>query len=518
MRRFPLTKLMWGLVVVGLLSSLATHGQVRLGDVWQSSMVIQRDQPICIWGWAAPDARVALQLGSQSAQTTASADSSWQIHLPARPASTDPCTLLVQSGSQRLQLTDLLIGDVWLCAGQSNMAFPLANDQFAAQTLLRSANPRLRLFNRLPYLTTYNQPYCPDEIPHLQPAHFYQPAHWQPADSASARLFSAVGYYAGARLQQELAIPIGLIHVAVGGSPAEAWLPVPTQPEEPVLQSLFTGDWLTNAALETWCIERGHQNLEALLQAGYPVPRDSLGYNHPFKPGFLYKAALQPIRQLAIKGVFWYQGESNALSQPRARQHEQLFPLLVQRWRATWQQKQLPIYVCQLSSIGTERGYKAANWPLFRDGQRRMADSLAHVGLVVTSDVGHPWDVHPTNKKTVGDRLAREVLVNTYGRPGLGTPTIAKVIKRRYVWHVRVTQRGRRLRTADGKSLRGFAVGDAVAPRQAVPVRLTKQGIVLSAAHTGQATYLYYGWQPFSEGNVVNADGLPLSTFRIQLP
>lgn len=189
MRRFPSTTLMWGLVAGGLLNSLATHGQVRLGDVWQSGMVIQRDQPICIWGWAAPGARVALQLGSQSAQTTASTDSSWQIHLPVRPASAEPCTLRVQSGSQQRQLTDLLIGDVWLCAGQSNMAFPLANDQFAAQTLARSANSRLRLFNRLPYLTTYNQPYRPDEVPHLQPAHFYRPAHWQLADSASARLF-----------------------------------------------------------------------------------------------------------------------------------------------------------------------------------------------------------------------------------------------------------------------------------------------------------------------------------------
>lgn len=255
-----------------------------------------------------------------------------------------------------------------------------------------------------------------------------------------------------------------------------------------------------------------------MLRAGYPVPRDALGYNHPFKPGFLYEAALQPIRQLRIKGILWYQGESNALSQTRARQHEQLFPLLVQRWRATWRQEQLPVYVCQLSSIGTERGYKAENWPLFRDGQRRMADSLAQVGLTVTSDVGHRWDVHPTNKKTVGERLAREVLVNTYGRPWLGTPTIANISRRKHGWRVRVTQRGRRLRTADGKSLRGFAVGDSAAPLHAVTVWITKQGIDLAATHVGQAIYLYYGWQPFSEGTIVNADGLPLSTFRIRLP
>jgi sialate O-acetylesterase len=518
MIRFQFRKLARGLLVCFTVSSVSANGQLRLGDVWQSGMVIQRDQTICLWGWTTPGASVALQLGKQSDQTTARADSTWQVCLPARPASAEPCTLVVQSGPQRILLTDLLIGDVWLCAGQSNMAFPLANDQFAPQTLHRSYNPRLRLFNRLPYLSTYNQPYRPDEIPYLQPNHFYRPAHWQVADSVSARRFSAVGYYAGALLQQELAVPIGLIHVAVGGSPAEAWMPVPTHPDQPVLKLMFTGNWLTNSALEAWCIERGHQNLDSLLHAGYPVPRDLLGYNHPFKPGFLYEAALQPIRRLGIKGILWYQGESNALSQTRARQHEQLFPLLVQSWRTAWQQENLPIYVCQLSSIGTERGYKAANWPLFRDGQRRMADSLAHVGLTVTSDVGHPWDVHPTNKKTVGERLAREVLINTYGRPWLGTPTINKIVRRQHGWRISFTQRGRRLRTADGKSLRGFAIGDSVAPLHAVPVRITRQGIELSTTHSSQATYLYYGWQSFSEGNVINADGLPLSTFRVQLP
>jgi sialate O-acetylesterase len=481
-------------------------------------MVIQRDQPIRIWGWATPGAVVRIWLGMEEQVGPVQADSTWLVMFRARAASTKPDTLTVQSGSQRLRLTDLWLGDVWLCAGQSNMAFPLASDQFARQTLHRAYNPMVRLFNQVPALTTYNQSYRPNELPHLQPDQFYQPAQWQVADSASARLFSAVGFYTGDRLQHELGIPIGLIHVAVGGSPAEAWMPATVADRQPVLDSLFRDDWLTNPLLETWCIQRAHQNLDSLIRSGYPVPRDSLGFNHPFKPGFLYDAALWPIRQLGLKGILWYQGESNALSLTRVRQHEQLFPQLVRAWRMTWQRTDLPIYTCQLSSIGTDRGYQSTYWPLFRDGQRRMADRLSHVGMAVTSDVGHPLDVHPTNKKTVGERLAREILVKTYGQHLALSPSISRVVRRKGQWVLRFTRTEKGLRTADAERVRGFSVGNADGPWQDVSVRLTRTSIRLAVGQVSTGAYLYYGWKPFSDGNVVNAEGLPLSTFRIPLP
>ncbi|GAB3501891.1 hypothetical protein GCM10027341_29240 [Spirosoma knui] len=504
--------------LTGSLVSHSVRGQLRLGEVWQSGMVIQRDQPIRIWGWATPGETVRLRLGKEQQLTTAKADSTWLVTFPARSVSAKGDTIAVQTGTQRIELTDVLVGDVWVCAGQSNMAFQLANDQFAKQTLQQARNPMLRLLNRLPTTTVYNQPYRPKDLPHLYPNQFYHPAHWQPADSLSARLFSAVGYYTGAELQRELAIPIGLIHVAVGGSPAEAWLPVSTQKEKPVVEAMFKGNWFSNAALEAWCIQRGHENIDSLLADGYSVPSDSFGYNHPFKPGFLYQAALQPILQLGLKGILWYQGESYALSLPRVQQHQELFPALISAWRAAWQQPNLPVYFCQLSSIGTERGYKSTYWPLFRDGQRRIADSLAYVGMAVTSDVGHPWDVHPTNKKAVGDRLAREILVKTYGKSRLLSPAVSRIQRRKQEWVVTFSQTGKELRTADGRAVQGFSVGNADGPRQDVTVALTGKEIRLPAQQGGEPVYLYYGWQPFSLGNLVNAEGLPLSTFRIQLP
>ncbi len=421
------------------------------------------------------------------------------------------------------------MGDVWLCAGQSNMAFPLANDRFARQTLPRLRNPLLRLLNHIPALTTYSPAYKPAELPHLQPDRFYRPARWQMADSASARLFSAVGLYAGQLIQQEMGVPIGLINVAVGGSPAEAWMrpawshpawirPDPSAKNDSVDTAVFAGDWLINPALEPWCVQRGHENLDSLLLAGYPVPSDSLGYNHPFKPSFLYEAGIRPYLPLGIAGVLWYQGESNALSLARVRQHEQLFPQLIATWRADWQRPELPVYFCQLSSIGTKQGYKSEFWPLFRDSQRRMADSLKYVGMAVTSDVGHPWDVHPTDKKTVGERLAREVLAKTYRKPTLLSPEIRRIKKTKTGWTITFTNAGTGLKTGDGRLLHGFALGNETGPKTDLTATVNGPTIELKREDQTAGTYLYYGWQPFSTANVVNSGGIPLSTLRILLP
>jgi sialate O-acetylesterase len=506
-----------GWLVLGSALAQAPRPMLALAEVWQSGMVVQRNQPITLWGRGRPGAPVRATFGREQGAATVRPDSTWAVRLAARPASTTPGSIAVESQGERLVLTDVLVGDVWLCAGQSNMAFPLANDRFTRQTLPKAHNPLLRLFNQLPALTTYNASYKPRELGRLLPAQFYRAARWQVADSASARAFSAVGYYAGQLVQQQTGVPIGLIHVAVGGSPLEAWLrPSPAGPGAVALGAVFKGDWLANPALEPWCIQRGHENLDSLLRTGCAVPHDSLGYNHPFKPGFLYEAALRPLRRLGLAGILWYQGESNALSEARARQHEQLFPQLVAEWRADWQQPTLPVYTCQLSSIGTGKGYHSEYWPLFRDGQRRLAAALPHVGMAVTSDLGHPSDVHPTNKKTVGERLARAMLTQTYHQRLLPAPLPLRARRQPGGWVLRVAHAGTGLRTTDGQAVRGFALGDAAGPQTTLGAVVQGKELVLSGPGKGQ--YLYYGWQPFSTANVVNSDGLPLTTFRLPLP
>jgi len=176
------------------------------------------------------------------------------------------------------------------------------------------------------------------------------------------------------------------------------------------------------------------------------------------------------------------------------------------------------LYIYQLSSISTEKGYKSENWPYFRDSQRRLAEHIPHVGMTITSDLGHPTDVHPTNKKTVGERLAQEILAKTYARPYLTTPTVRRVVRNKNGWFLVLTQAGTGLRTSDGQAVRGFALGDENGPRTNLSASLYQNRIRLSAKNKLSGTYLYYGWQPFTTANVVNSENLLLSTFRIPLP
>ena len=237
------------------------------------------------------------------------------------------------------------------------------------------------------------------------------------------------------------------------------------------------------------------------------MPKDELGYNHLYKPSFLSKA-MQPFTAFPIKGFLWYQGESNALSLWRAQQHERLFPLLIADWRKQWGEN-LPFYFCQLSSISTEKGYKSENWGYFRDSQRRLADSLDHVGMAVTSDVGHPTDVHPTDKKTVGERLAKVALAKTYKKKIVfeGPKPLKAIYKK---GKIIVYFKGK-IAVSEGKILRGVSIETFDGIIHDVPAILKKRTILVETPL--KVKRVLYGWQPFSEGNLINTLGLPCSTF-----
>ena len=242
---------------------------------------------------------------------------------------------------------------------------------------------------------------------------------------------------------------------------------------------------------------------------------DAIGYNHPFKPGFLYQAAIEPLLPLSIKGFLWYQGESNALSRRRAVQHERLFPALVADWRRQFRQGNLPFYFCQLSSIDTTK-YQSHNWPYFRNSQRQMSENIPVAGMAVSSDVGHPTDVHPTDKRTVGERLARVALYKSYGLPLLPAPKIARVTRRPGGYTVSFVFSGKTLQTPDGVPLKGFALGNADGVLLFdVPARVVGPQVQLDVPANPRYTHLYYGYRPFSDGNLYNEAGEPLSTTRI---
>lgn len=350
MGRIPLAMLLL------LLPSAARAGSPTLAPVFQDAMVLQRGVPVPVWGTADAGTPVTVTMADQRKGTKADDKGKWSVTLDPMKADDSPRDLKVVAGDNTLVVRDVLVGEVWIAAGQSNMEWPLANEVHAKAELPTADHPNLRLLN-LSYAgqNYFAKPFGRDVLKRLTPDELYE-GTWQPCSPKSAKDFSAVGYYFGKELHQSLKVPVGVIHLAVGGSPAEAWVRREALAGDKELAPLLKGDWLENDHLDGWCRQRGRENLAVALNETVESPKDEPGPNHPFKPGFLWDAGIARLTPFPIRGVIWYQGESNSLELRRVQQHDRLLPLLVADWRKRWGVGEFPFLYCQLSSIGTEKG------------------------------------------------------------------------------------------------------------------------------------------------------------------
>lgn len=266
------------------------------------------------------------------------------------------------------------------------------------------------------------------------------------------------------------------------------------------------GDWLSNDELPIWIRERGMQNVGDITN----VPSDSMGKNHAFKPGFAYDAGIKPILQFSIKGILFYQGESNAQEPERMKEYPDLSKLMIEDYRLKFGNP-LPFYYVQLSSIDSLK-YKSTLWPAFRDNQRKMIGLIANSGMAVTSDIGHPTDIHPTNKRDVGIRLAKWALNKTYHlsiTPSGPLPVKAIYKNKKVIIYFQYASKSL---TAQNKELvSGFSL-DGIHP---VTAEIRGRKILIQSKVAPE--YIYYGWQPFSIGNLTNSEGLPASTFKLNV-
>lgn len=488
---------------IALLVAFQAHGQWSLHPIFQHHMVLQRRQPIPVWGRGIPGREVTVLLGSRYQKCIVQPDSSWHCILPAQQALAVPQTLEVHTGStDTLRISDILFGDVWVCIGQSNMQFSMKEEMYYTEALAQSLQPLLRLYNpAYSGKNVFNAAFSDSMVRRLNDRDFYQ-GSWQRSDSLSFRDMSAVAWYFGQQILENTGIPQGMIHLAIGGSPLEAFISREALAAHPRFASKLQGNWLVNPHLPDWIKERGSQNVGKLAA-------DSTGPNHGFKPGFAFSAGIQPLLSLPVKGVLLYQGESNAQEKERVQEYGALQQLLANDLRSRWQQPDMPFYWVQLSSIDSSR-YKSALWPEFRNVQRLLLDSIPHGGMAVCSDIGAMHNVHPANKKYVGERLARWALFRDYGKKIIPSgPLPAGATYRNGKVIIRFNYTGSRLGTSDGKMLRGFSFNGI----QEVPARIKKQRVFIpSDTPPGQ---ILYGWKPYTDANLVNGAGLPASTFRI---
>ncbi|MBK8978587.1 MAG: sialate O-acetylesterase [Planctomycetes bacterium] len=486
--------------------------QLSLAPMLGDHMVLQREREIVLWGTAAPRAQVVVALGQERREVVAAEDGSWRTELAARPASATPFSIRIASGAEVVELADVVVGDVWICAGQSNMEFPIDRDLHGEEVLSRAPWPGIRCYQARYTATGAGGAWDDATVARLDESSFAV-GDWSRCSVASLRTMSAVGFYCGRALHEQLGVPIGLIDLAAGGSPTEAWIPRDALRAEPATRSMVEpGNWLENPELGDWCRERAKQNLARALERGLDIPGDDLGPNHAFKPGFLWRTAIEPATRLRVRGVLWYQGESNAESPRRVVQHGSLFPLLVASWRRGFGEPELPFLFVQLPAMGRP------DWPAFREQQRLLAAELVHVGMAVTIDVGHPTDVHPPDKRPVGERLAALAMSLAYGAPTPATgPRIvdAQRVGNTIVLRFEATDGG--LDTSDDAAPLGFAIVDAEGESHPAAARIDGDTVVLDIPGTVTPARVAHGWAPVPTCNLVDGAGLPASPFRVPI-
>lgn len=475
-------------------------------------MVLQAGQRLPIWGTAAAGERIEVRFAGTRAAATAGADGRWRAELPPQEPSALGRPLVIE-GRETVTLDDVVVGEVWLCAGQSNMLLPFAKADHAAADLAAAGDPMLRLL-RLAVAAGGDAPaYDSEAIAALRPKAFTS-GSWACSSPAAVADFSAVAVFFAQRLRAELGVPVGVIQLAVGGTPTEAWVGREALAASPATAGLLTGDWLQNPLVGEWCRGRAAANLARASRAGEAIPGDEFGPNHPFKPGFLREAGVAPLVPFSIAGVCWYQGESNAETAAGAALHEVVFAALVADWRRAWQRDDLPFGFVQLP------GMARPHWPAFREGQRRLHARIPHTGMAVAIDLGAEGDVHPRDKRPIGERLAGWALADVYGRDVAGSSPLPVSAIRHADGRVRIEfeHAAAGLTTTDGGPPRHFETAGADGGFRPVDAVIEGSAVVLTAV--GRAPHrVRYAWQPFPRPavNLVGRDGLPVTPFQLDV-
>ena len=496
---------------------------VRLSSIFADHAVLQRDRPLPVWGWAEPGEPVSVALGAQKGAATAGADGRWLVRLAAQPASKQPLTLKV-AGKNMVEVKDVLLGDVWLCSGQSNMDFGLGGCN-AGDDIKAADFPLIRHFR-----TEYNFAAAPATDVKGQ---------WSVCHPGSAGGFSAVGFYFARKVHAETGVPIGLLTNAVGGTNIELWLSQETLLGTPPLapyakqmrESLLAYQQQLADALPG--IEQWTARSRGAVKAGQEIPLPPKWPEFPFgektaRPRCvtLHNGHIAPLVPMALRGVLWYQGENNAGD----ALYVEKMRALVADWRRWFGDAALPFYFVQLAAwdrANDEPG-RPDGWAFVRDQQRRALAAIPHTGMALAIDIGDAADMHPKNKFDVGERLALWALANDYDKRGLvvSGPLFRELKIEAGKASVTFDALGGGLITArkdgrkpaaeeKGAKLRRFAIAGADKKWVWAEAVIVGDRVIVSSPEVPAPVAVRYAYSSNPEGaNLYNRAGLPASPFR----
>jgi sialate O-acetylesterase len=475
------------LLILASKSLPALAAKPFLHPMFQDNMVLQRDMPAPVWGWAEAGTQVKVMIDGKTFTATADSDGKWMAKVGPLTAG-GPLEMTV-SGPQEVKLANVMVGDVWICSGQSNMSFGIGNGNNAKEEIAGADHPNLRLFT------------VPMDVAYEPQSGFLkkgEEAKWLVCTPKNITVgdwggFSAAAYFFGRDLEQKLHVPIGLIHTSLGGTIAEAWVSRQSLEQMPDFK-------------------------QALHDLPHEMPADKKKGWNPNQVTVLYNGMIDPIEPLAIKGAIWYQGESNA---GRARQYRTLLPTLIRDWRGHFSGGDFPFFIVQLASFQPEVDKPTeSQWAELREAQDLTAKTVGHSAIAVATDIGDAKDIHPKNKQDVGHRLALDALALAYGQDvEYAGPTYTKldVDGDKAVLHF--GHLGGGLEAKGGEPLKGFAIAGDDHKFVNADARIEGDTIVVSSPEVQHPAAVRYAWANNAmSDNLFNKAGLPAPPFRTDSP
>lgn len=515
-----MTSLLSRLLTVGLLVfASVTHAQesaaaFRFAGIFTSHAVLQRDQPVPIWGFAEPGAKVTVRFSGQEKTATTADNGKWRVNLDPLSASAEGQTLTASLDEKTLSLDDLLVGEVWLCSGQSNMAMIVDRAKDPEKEKADADLPELRVFK-------VDRKAAPKPLPDLT-------GEWVVSSPETAGQFSATAFFFGREIHREVGVPVGLIVSAWSGSAIEAWTSREVQEKEPALKPLLDS-WATKdaaytpkvAAEEKAAYEKQlaewRRLRDAAVKAGEEKPRPPrrpvdprLHHHHPY---VLFNGMIAPLIPYSIRGAIWYQGETNGMTSESASLYQTQLPLLVNDWRKRWGQGDFPMAWMQLPTIGANR----VDWAPIREAMRRAAEQLPHAGMAITMDLGEEGLLHPLNKQAYAHRLALWARAEVYGETDLASsgplPKSLRFVKGTAIVTFDHAHDG--LAAKDGQTLAGFELKQRHGKWFPAEARIENNTVVVSVKGLTDPVVVRYAWGNDPEGNLVNGAGLPATPFEL---
>ncbi len=495
-----------------------TSSAVELPRMFSDHGVLQQGVIVPVWGWGSPGETVSVDFGGQKVVEKASQNGEWRIELKNLTANAAGRKMTVSGDSSgTIEVADLLVGEVWMASGQSNMQWKLALTERAKEDIPAANFPGLRMF-------------LSDRVTAATPQRNVG-GSWLETHPGNVGNFSAVGYYFGRKLHQELGVPVGIICTAWGGRPSEAFTSregLSTTPEGKSLVDQLDAEMKNfdpekvkadyEAALAAWekkAAESNESNKTSEKNQGMPRrPRQQVSPAlDSGNPAAIYNGMIHPWVGYALKGAIWYQGESNA---SRAKQYETIFPQLILDWRRLWK-KEMPFYFVQLANFkqpSTEPGIPD-EWAELQNAQR-LALALPKTGMAVINDIGTPDNIHPPNKLDVGNRLARWALAKEYGKTGIVISGPLYKSAKIQGNSVRIEfAHAQGLKSRDGGPLKRFEIAGADEKWFWAEANIESEAVVVSSKEVPQPVAVRYAWAANPEGaNLVNGEGLPASLFR----